>query len=182
MISTNAPSFSKFTDTSWMPLVAIKKEEGDYATITTHNFCDNTTWVEGTLDSTWTISPATGKNLFITSSRTQFAHNLAISPKEIIVEHFKWDALSEIPVLSETRLIKNVTGLFETGSSHYSAPTMTELTHGLTTIAHGQPVDMVLYSVKTISKFAKIVIREKDHLPITGAYLAASFETVSRDI
>lgn len=171
------------TDTSGKSLIAVDKPSGDFTTLITHNFCDNSTWINGTNNSTWELVPSgAGKILDVIKAEVQFEHDLSISPTELYLDYFVHHPSSPgAPLLGQRITFDSTRGLFELGNEHYHAPSLPEISTGLTTIVFNYANKLSFHGNEVFGSLAFLRISTKNNDEITGSYSTVGFVTRERD-
>lgn len=151
-----------------------EKKAGDYDSIVSHNFCDNTTW-PSTDNSAYEIKPPSGSIWEVDRSEAQFSNDFVPDPtseEEIHLEYYVWlpDGTEDLAV---TKKFKNRRNLFEIGNEHFYSPP-----DNLTTLKFNQPVKLTLHGDKTVGKLSKMVIKTNADKEITGSYGTVSVVVV----
>lgn len=165
-------------DLSGISLVASSKRIGDFSTIITHNFCDNSSWVIDETDSTWQLFPGEGETHSIIKAEVQFTSDLSISPGKLFMDYYIWHpSYPGAPVLGMTIEFDSVIKLFELGNEHYHSIALPETPNPITTIVFNYVNSLVLYGDETPLKLAGIKIRTEDHNEITGTYATVGLVT-----
>lgn len=168
---------SNLSQSFQIPIVATRKEERDFNTIVSHNFCDNATWVNGTTDSSWEIQPNTGKRLALSRSEIQFKHDLDLTNNQVKLDYYAWVGAGQQAVV-QTITFNTVENIFELGNAHYES----SLFNGLTTVQFNQEYQLVLYGSETVGELSRVHVYSDQHNEVTGSYVTASFVTEERDI
>ena len=167
-------------DSSGSVVFGTDKPSGDFSTVVTHNFCNNTTWVNGTTDSTWEMIPANGKILTVDKAEVQFQHDVSISPTELYLEYHAWVAPATTMAV-QTITFKNMLDIFELGNDHYHAPSLPEVTGGLSTVVFNYASKLRFYGSEKLGSLYKLVIKTKNNDQITGSYATVGLVTEEID-
>lgn len=170
------------TDDEGNPILAGAKPVGDYNTMVSHNYCDNTTW-SATSDSSWVLEPSAGEIISIDKSEVQFSHNLQFESNSIQLNYYIWHPV-EGSIIGQTLTFSSLYSLFEIGNAHWHCPAIgTEIPHGLTTIEFAQKTVLELYGDQPTDgtvKLHKVEVKILADHELTGDYVSASFVTSSR--
>jgi DNA-directed RNA polymerase subunit L len=167
-----------YADTSQIPYVVIKQDEGDYNTIPSHNFCGQYNLV--------TFEPEEN-TLFRVLSRSeiQFSSDLVWGNNEVYLTYYIWHPSNKsAPTPTSPITFKNIYDLYTYGNEHFSStPNNDGL--GVTTIKFNQPRGLVFYPKYKAPKksangkdkyfFAKLEVSVKDSAVFTGSFLSISF-------
>jgi hypothetical protein len=171
------------TDAEGNPVYAQSKPVGDYNTAVSHNFCDKTTWINGTTDSSWALEPASGEIISIDKGEVQFAHDLQFEGNVIQLNYYVWHPVFG-SVIGQTISFPTLYSIFEIGNAHWHCPAIgTEIPHGLTTIEFAQKTILELFGDAPTDgsiKLHKLEVRVVDDIELTGDYVSASFITSTR--
>lgn len=166
--------------------------EGDFDTVLTHNFCDNTTW-SSTSDSTWTLQPSSGKKLILSKSECNYEPDLRVSGvTKLCIDYYIW--INSTHQLAKTVEITHKRDIYAFGNEHFynppDDPDSGELPNGICTVKfnYREAKALVLYNTPVNYRKSKIVLRlEKhdaeadDHTPATGTYATVGFIVVEED-
>jgi hypothetical protein len=159
-----------------VPVVATRKEERDYSTIVSHNFCDNTTWVAGTGDSSWHLEPTAGDIMVLSRSEIQFKHDLDLTNNKVKLDYYAWIGGGAEAVIQTIEFDK-IENIFELGNAHFES----SLFGGLTTVQFNQEYQLVLYGSDNPGKLKRVHVYSDSHSEVAGSYVTASFVTETRD-
>jgi hypothetical protein len=163
-------------DSSGTPKVVTTKPTGNFDTIITANFCDNTTWVNGPTDSSWEMVPDAGKVINVDRAEAQFEHDIQISPNEIYLDYHAWVAPATTMMVQRITFTR-VQDLFALGNSHYHAPALPECPNGLSTILFNYANKLRFYGSESLGQLYKLVISTSNNNEITGSYATIGFVT-----
>jgi hypothetical protein len=164
-------------DTSNIPILALQKPVGDFDTIITHNFCDNASWPQ-TNDSSWILSPSAGEVFRVQKAEVQFEHDVNISGNsdELYLDYYAWVG-GGAKALAQRITFKHIRDIFEYGNAHYHAPSLPEITHGLSTVIFDYANKLSFYGDDTPGSLAYLEISTKNDAQITGSYATVGFVT-----
>ena len=169
-------------DSSNTHIFGSQKTTGNFDTTITHNWCDNTSWVVSTSDSTWKLEPSSGKIIDVVKAEVQFEHDLSIGTSDIHLDYYVWHPSSPgTPILGQRITFDNARTLFEYGNSHYHAPALPELPNGLTTIVFDYANKLSFNSNEVYGDLAYLQITTEAHAEVTGSYATVGFVTEERD-
>lgn len=178
----NANERLESVDSTGTPLMAQEKACGDFSTVVSHNLCDKNTWEISTTDSTWQISPSAGERLDIVKAEVQFQHDLNLSDAgnvcELYLDYYVWHPVSPgTPVLGQRITFKTAKDIFELGNQHFHAPSLPEISSGLSTVVFDYAHKLNFYGDETYGKLAYLEMSLKDHTEPTGTYATVGFVT-----
>lgn len=165
-----------------IPTVQTDKSEGDFDTVVTHNICDKTTWVAGTTDSTWTLTPAAGEKLKVIKAEVQYIHDLHLADtgnaSELHLNYYVWHPISPgTPVLGKSIVFDTKHKIYELGNEHYHSPDQPGISGGLSTVVFSYAHKLIFYGDETHGQLAYLEIKMKDHVEPTGSYATVGFVT-----
>jgi hypothetical protein len=160
----------------------VQKTTGDFTTRITHNFCDNNTWTT-TNDSSWKLEPSAGEIYRVDRAEVQFEHDVNISgnSNELYLDYYVWIGGGQ-KALAQRITFKHIRDIFAYGNSHYHAPSMPEITNGLSTVIFDYASKLSFYSVEKPGSLAYLEISTKNHAQITGSYATVGFVTNTETI
>jgi hypothetical protein len=164
-------------DSSGTNLIAIQKPVGDFNTIITHNFCDNNSWSQ-TNDSSWKLEPSAGEIYRVQKAEVQFEHdvNISINSNELYLDYYAWIG-GGAKALAQRITFKHMRDIFEYGNAHYHAPSLPEISTGLSTVIFDYANKLSFYGDDNPGKLAYLEISTKNNVKITGSYATVGFVT-----
>ena len=165
-----------------IPKVVVSKPSGDFSTMVTHNFCDNTTWANGVNDSSWELKPDPGKILLIDRAEAQFEHDLSFAASKVFIDYYLWHPAfpgTSIPV--QTVTFDSVRSMFELGNAHFHSPALPEIPNGLTTIIFDYASKLEFCGDEKPLMLHKLVVRLENDTEATGTYATIGFVTTTVD-
>jgi hypothetical protein len=156
-------------ESSLTPMVAIKKQEGDYSSIVSHNFCAS--------GSPFEVKPDVDEKLYLTKSEVQFEHDLNLGANAISLNYYVWHPNFDDPIIGQTITFESIHNLFEIGNQHFTAPPIGDMQNSLTTLAFDQDTELVFHGNRKDFKLAKLEIVTETGEPLTGTYVTVSLIT-----
>lgn len=176
-------------DNSGVPLSASEVPSGDFDTVVSHNFCDNTTWTT-TTDSSFELAPPSGKIYTLEKSEVQFEHSLQISGvTKLFIDYYIWHpSYPGTPVVGKTIEFDSIRSIYELGNDHFHSPAInTEIPDGMSTIQFNYRRALKFYGNETSLELAKLGLRLEadgngDHIEAGGTYATVGFVIVESDI
>jgi hypothetical protein len=168
------------TEKSHIPKVAVVTDEGDFDTFITHDLTDNTTW-PGADNSTYVLSPAAGKTLYIKKAEVQFTDDAKMStastPTELYFDTYMYYPPADAVVLVRRITYKSIRDVYNYGNAHYESTACDGLTGKIITVQFNYPKRIPIIS----SQQMRVEISLKDHQPLEGQFTTISFVTDTED-
>lgn len=159
VVEPNEPkevSIGSYTDLG-VPLIAIKKPDGQSRTVISHNYCDNTTW-PATDNSLWQIAPPPGKIWNVLRAEVQFSHDIEMATLTPTAEAMSLEVMAG-GFAVDSKLFPSIASIFDLGNDHFSTPAGVILdgNPGMTTVRFDYQDTIVLRSSLAMSMDFQLV-------------------------
>lgn len=185
------------TPVSNIPRVAVYEPEGDFQSIVSHDFTDNTTW-PATDDSSFVLEPGENMDMKIKKAEVQFTHDIQLQGvtelyfdiwvynplfdqnQPIVSEDDTWfpgktsePFRNQLRFLFERKVYASIKDVMNIGNAHYTMPGVDNIANSLTTVQFDYPRAIDLLA----SQGAQIRVNVKDNVPINGEFCTITFTT-----
>lgn len=172
-------------DPSGLPVVAMDKNSNDWDTYISPNFCDNTDTVRpwaSANDSSWTLSPPSGKIWQLKKGEVQFTEDISLANHSIIMEYYVWHTVYSpgTPMVGKTVTISDMGVLYDLGNEFFvSCPRVDYNNKCMEMIKFDYPGKIKMYgSESDISKdgdvaYVKLYVQEQT--PVVGQFATVGF-------
>ena len=187
---------SNLTANAHIPKVAVYEAEGDFSSVVSHNFSDNTTWPA--LDnSTFILEPDAGDRMFLKKAEVQFMHDIQLNGvSELYFDVWVYNPLVDLgsPIdadddtfvpgvssgnplrfLYERKVYTSILDVLNIGNAHYTMEPVDGFTHSLTTVQFNYPRAIPLLS----SQGGQVRCSSKDNVELGGTFCTITFSTSS---
>jgi len=151
-----------------IPLIAVKKPDGDSVTVVSHNFCDDTTWPAAN-DSLWSVAPPAGKFYKILKAEVQFTHDVQMQTLSPTPAEMNLDVTAGgNPV--DQKVFKSILDVFDLGNAHYTMNATVDGIPGVTTVVFDYSDALTLKSSWAMTMDFHL----KNHLKLGGTHCSVS--------
>lgn len=160
-----------------IPKVAIYDAEGDFSTHITHDFCDSSSWNNGS--SEWILAPQPGKVLMFKMAEVQFTHDVVMKNlTELYFDVMGYNP-NDLPnkMIYERITYKSIRDVLNIGNAHWTMPPVDDISFDQTTVQFNYPRAIAIKA----SQGMQIRLSLKDNVPISGEFCTVSFVTAEVD-
>ena len=167
------------TESQQIPKVAIYESEGDFDSVVSHNFADNSTW-DDPLNSEFWVLPDAGKVKFLRKAEVQFTHDIELAG----ITELYFDILAYNPAdLPNRILVQRITyasikDVLNFGNAHFTMPAVDNLTSSVTTVQFNYPRSIPLNANQGLA----VRLSTQNNLPCNGQFVTVSFVTAQEDL
>lgn len=172
--------------------VAIVEAEGSSNTLITHDWADNTTWMNGTGDSTWVLEPQQNQILFLKKAEVQFSHDVVLNGQtKLRFDTWVYNPLFDpqqpidpdddtfVPGVSQGNPLRflydrseytSIKDVLNYGNDHFTMPAVDGMANSITTVQFNYARAIVLKH----SQGAQIRINLENNTPMLGEFCTIS--------
>lgn len=196
---TSVVQLEQLTPEAKIPKVAIYEAEGDFNSVVSHNFSDNTTWPAND-NSVFVLEPEFGKRMFLKKAEVQFTHDIQLNGvSELYFDVWVYNPLfdagqtaeaeldtynpftdaprNQLRFLFERKIYKSILDVLNIGNAHYTMSPVDGITHSLSTVQFNYPRAIPLLS----SQGGQVRCSSKDNVELGGQFCTITFTTSSED-